>query len=318
MLELATQCLALAERRGATIPLMIGHRLMGTSLLYTGDLVDSERHLGQVIALYNPARHRPLASRLGHDLRAAALCFRSWALWLLGFPEAGLADANQALKEAHETGEAGTLMFTLTISTVTQIFCGNYAAAITSSAELFAMADAKDAALWKAWGTIHRGRALALSGKAAEAVPIISSGMSASRSTGAGYLLSLSLSDLAWAHAELNQFDDAWRCIDEALTAVETTKEKWFEAEVKRVAGEIALRSREPDEAKAQAYFERALAVAREQQAKSWELRAAMSMARLWRDQGEPGGTRSSSSGLRLVHRGLRHARSKEGQSLAQ
>ena len=110
----------------------------------------------------------------------------------------------------------------------------NYTAAITSSDELFAMADAKDAALWRAWGTIHRGRALALSGKAAEAVHIISAGMSASRSTGAGYLLSLCLSDLAWAHAELDQFDDARRCIDEALTAVETTKERWFEAEVKR------------------------------------------------------------------------------------
>jgi predicted ATPase len=71
------------------------------------------------------------------------------------------------------------------------------------------------------------------------------------------------------------------------MTAVETTKERWCEAEVHRVAGEIALKSPEPDAAKAEAYFERALAVAREQQAKSWELRAAMSMARLWRDQGK-------------------------------
>jgi len=96
-----------------------------------------------------------------------------------------------------------------------------------------------------------------------------------------------SLSYLAKAYAELDQFDDAWRCIDEAMTAVKTTKEKWYEAEVNRIAGEIALKTPEPDAAKAQAYFERALAVAREQQAKSWELRAAMSMARLWRDQGK-------------------------------
>ena len=72
------------------------------------------------------------------------------------------------------------------------------------------------------------------------------------------------------------------------MTVVETTKQKWCEAEVHRVAGEIALMSPEPDAAKAQAHFERALAVARQQQAKSWELRAAMSMARLWRDQGKP------------------------------
>ena len=69
--------------------------------------------------------------------------------------------------------------------------------------------------------------------------------------------------------------------------AVERTKERWFEAEVNRIAGEIALMSPEPDAAKAQTYFERALAVARKQQAKSWELRAAMSLARLWRDQGK-------------------------------
>jgi predicted ATPase len=95
------------------------------------------------------------------------------------------------------------------------------------------------------------------------------------------------LSYLARAYAALDHFDDAWRCIGEAITAVETTKEKWCEAEVHRTAGEIALLSREPDAAKAEAYFERALAVARQQQAKSWELRAAVSMARLWGDQGK-------------------------------
>ena len=97
----------------------------------------------------------------------------------------------------------------------------------------------------------------------------------------------MSLLYLAKAYAELGQFDDAWRYIGEAINAVQVTKERWCEAEVNRVAGEIALKSPEPDAAKAEEYFERALAVARQQQAKSWELRAAMSMARLWRDQGK-------------------------------
>jgi pentatricopeptide repeat protein len=96
------------------------------------------------------------------------------------------------------------------------------------------------------------------------------------------------LSTLARAYAKLGEFDDAWRCIDEAITAIGVTKEKWCEAEVNRIAGEIALRSPELDAANAEAYFERALTVARQQQAKSWELRAAMSLARLWRDQGKP------------------------------
>jgi predicted ATPase len=96
----------------------------------------------------------------------------------------------------------------------------------------------------------------------------------------------LHLSYLAKAYSELGQIDDAWRCIGEATTSIETTNERWCEAAVHRTVGEIALKSPQPDEAKAEAYFERALAIARQQQAKSWELRAAMSMARLWRDQG--------------------------------
>ena len=107
------------------------------------------------------------------------------------------------------------------------------------------------------------------------------------RSTGATLRLPIHLGHLARAHADLGHFDDAWRCIGDAMTAVETAKEKWCEAEVQRVAGEIALKSPEPDVAKAQVYFEHALSVARAQQAKSWELRAAMSLARLWRDQGK-------------------------------
>ena len=102
---------------------------------------------------------------------------------------------------------------------------------------------------------------------------------------------------------ELGQFQEAWRCIGEAMTIVETTKEKLCEAEIHRTAGEITMLSPEPDAAKAEAHFERALGIAREQKAKSWELRAAMSMSRLWRDQGKRRrGSRSSRPGLWLVH----------------
>src|SRR4051794_14626053 len=92
---------------------------------------------------------------------------------------------------------------------------------------------------------------------------------------------------IAMAHAELDHFEDAWRCIDDAMSNAATTKSKWYEAETHRIAGEIALMSEAPNAAKAEGYFERALTVARAQQARSWELRAAMSMAQLWRDQGK-------------------------------
>ena len=140
---------------------------------------------------------------------------------------------------------------------------------------------------WKAYRNFAQGCVLALTGKAADAIQLIAPGLAAFRSTGSTFVVPSFLSNLARACAELGQFDDAWRCIDEAMTAVETTKEKWCEADIHRIAGEIALMSPEPDAAKAEACFERALAVARSQQAKSWELRAAMSMARLWRDQGK-------------------------------
>jgi predicted ATPase len=121
---------------------------------------------------------------------------------------------------------------------------------------------------------------------------MIISGRSMYESTGATAGVSWRLPYLSAAYAELGQFDDAWRCVGEAITAVEATKETWCEAESHRVAGEIALKSPEADAPKAQAHFERALAVARAQQAKSWELRAAMSMARLLRDQGRRGEAR--------------------------
>jgi predicted ATPase len=140
---------------------------------------------------------------------------------------------------------------------------------------------------WKQMGAIVQGYVLALTGKASEATHQITSGMAAYRSMGATVGLPKELSYLAIAYAELGQFDDAWRSIEEAITHIETTKESWWEAEVNRTAGESALLSPEPDAAKAETYFERALAVARQQQAKSWELRAAMSLARLWRDQGK-------------------------------
>ena len=149
------------------------------------------------------------------------------------------------------------------------------------------MADEKSSLFWKAFGIALQGCVFVLTGKPSDAVYVVTSGITALRSTGATLFGPWHLSYLARAHAELGQFDDAWRCIGEATKAIETTKEKWCEADVHRMAGEIALLSPTPDADKAQASFDRALAVARQQQAKSWELRAAMSLARLWRDQGK-------------------------------
>jgi predicted ATPase len=284
--ERAAQFLALAKKQGTTGPVMIGHRLLGTSLLPTGDIAEGRAHLDRALALYDPAEHRRLATRFGQDARVTILSHRALALWMLGFPKAALADAEHGLKDARETGQAGTLMHALTWISLPQSLCGNCAAANALLDELAALADEKGAALWKPLRLMNQGGLLVLNGKAADAVQMITSGWAAWRSMGATAQLNYT-SYLAEAYAELGQFENASRCISEALTTIDTTGERWFEAEVNRVAGKIALKSPEADIAKAEAYFERALAVARQQQAKSWELRAAMSMARLWRDQGK-------------------------------
>jgi predicted ATPase len=206
---------------------------------------------------------------------------------MLGYPEAALADADQALSEAREIGQATSVMFALWQASFTYINCGHYAAANTSIDELVTLANDKGAALWNAMGMLLRGWLLADIHRAFSASQIITSGMTALQLTGAGLWKPLSFVCLTSSYAELGQFDDAWRCITEAIAAVERNEERWWEAEVHRVAGETALASPNPDIVKAEAHFENALAVARKQQAKSFELRAATSLARLWCDQGK-------------------------------
>ena len=285
--ELAAEFLTLAEKQALTAPLMIGHRILGISFLYTGDIAQGRAHLDRAIRLYDPREHRPLATRFGQDPRAQALSYRSWALWLLGYPDAALADAEHALSDAREIKQAATLMNVLTYTSFTSIFRGDYMSVAAQTNELSALADEKGALYWNAVAMWMQGMLLRLTGKVSEAAPILNSGIAAWRSTGATLFAPTQLSYLGEAYADLGQFDEAWHCIDEAVTAMGTSNETWFKAEVNRIAGEIALMSPEPDAAKAEAYFERALAVARQQQAKSWELRAAMSIARLWRDQGK-------------------------------
>ncbi len=285
--KLATQFLALAEELGATAPLMVGHRLMGVSLMTAGDIVEGRRQLDEAIALHQPAAHRPLGMRFGIEPGVISLSFRGRALWLLGYPEAAFADIKQALSDAREIGNAVSLMIALWLASSTHMLSGNYMAATTEANELVDLANKKKTLTWEALGMLNQGSVLALTGRASDAVQIITSGTVAHKSNGSMCWLPLHLSHLAKAYSELGQFDSAWSCIGEAKTSIEKTNERWCEAEVCRIVGEIALKSPEPDKAKAEGYFERALSVARQQQAKSWELRAAMSMARLWRDQGK-------------------------------
>jgi predicted ATPase len=218
------------------------------------------------------------------DIRAGILFFRSWTLWLLGYPDAALADVGEALTDAHELGHASTTLGTLNNVILTLVLCGDYTGADEKANQLIALGHEKGP-FWKTNGELAHGCVLALTGKAPDAIQILPSAITAFRTTGSTWSLPFRLACLAKAHAELGQFEEASRRLDEAMIIVEASKEVWAQAEILRVAGEIALMSPGHDATKAEGYFVQAFSVARQQQAKSWELRAAMSLARLWRSQ---------------------------------
>ena len=286
MLELAVQFLALAEMQSAMAALMIGRRLMGLSLLHTGSVGEGRTHLDRAFALYRPEEHRPLATQFGQDVGASTLAWRSIASWLLGYPETALADAERALKIARETRHGPTLIYVLNFSIWTHIHCGNYETANALVAEYVPLKDQINSSFWGAWGIMQRGCLLAVAGDDLEAVRTITCGVEAMRSTETTMWAPLFLSHLARANARIGHFDEAWTRFAEATTAQDTTNERWHEAETNRIGGEIALLS-PAGEAKAEAFFARALEVARGQNAKSWELRAATNIARLRRAQGQ-------------------------------
>jgi predicted ATPase len=238
-LDLAIQFQAMARAEGARVPLMLGHLLAGISLVVTGDLAAGKSELDEAIALYAPVEHRVLATRFGHDVRVSALAWRAFASWALNDLEASLADRQNAVAGAREIGHAATLMFALSHVSLTLLHAGRGDEAAPLIGELVELADGKGTHYWKSYGLLLRGWLVLQQGEPAQAVEIIRSAMADMRSTGATGYAPWYLSVLARAHAELRQFDDARRCISEALSTMAATGERWCEADVHRRAGEI-------------------------------------------------------------------------------
>jgi class 3 adenylate cyclase/predicted ATPase len=285
--DLSAEVLALAEKQGTPAPLMIGHRLTATSLLITGNLLEARAHFDQALSFYDPVVHRSLATQFGQDISVNILSLRSRALWSLGYPLAALADTEHALKNARDIGQAATLMYAAAHAFWPYFWSGNYAVARTLVEEAAALADEKAASFWTAMIMMSRGCLLSATCDTSNAIQMINSGITQWRSMGSSLFIPLCLPYLARAHADLGNFEQAWQSIREAISAVETSQEKWCEAEIHQTAGELTLMSPKPDAAKAEAHLQHALVIARQQHARSWELRAATSLARLWRDQGK-------------------------------
>jgi predicted ATPase len=283
LIEISHRIMAVAERKGTTYALMMGYRTLAVALMATGAFSEGRRHLDQAAALYNTGEHRQFATRFLHA-QVANLSQRAMVLWQLGFPNATLSD----LEEGREIGHAASVMGALFYASLLDIWCNGHSAERKLVEELLVLAEENRTPFFTAMGTMQRGVVLAVTGDAEATVPVIEAGISQYRSTNSTWLTPWYLTRLAEVQAKLGRGDEAWQRIFEAFEEMEKGGEVQRQAEVNRVAGEIALLSPEIDAAKAERYFEKALAVARQQQAKSWELRAAISMARLWRDQGKP------------------------------
>jgi hypothetical protein len=207
---------------------------------------------------------------------------------VLGYPETALNEADDALNYARDIRQTASFLYALARIAWFHVVVGNYTKAAAQIRELMTGAEEVEGSYWTAAGMMLQGCLFAFTGKGTSAIKMITDGMATSRLRGLNLLrMPWYFSCMARAHVELGQLDDAWRRIGDAMTAMETTKETWQEPELHRIAGDLALMSPNPDAAKTQAHLDCALAIARRQQAKSWELRAAMSMARLYRYQGK-------------------------------
>jgi class 3 adenylate cyclase/tetratricopeptide (TPR) repeat protein len=179
--DLAVEFMTLAEKQRATFPLVLGHRVMGTSLLFLGDIAEGRAHLDKAMSLYDPAEHRLLGTRFGQEGGVAILSNRPLALWLLGFPETALKEADGALNYARDLGQTASFLYASTRIAWLHLVVGNFAVAAAQIQELMTMAEEVEGSYWTAAGMMLQGCLFALTGKGSSAINVIISGMAASR-----------------------------------------------------------------------------------------------------------------------------------------
>ncbi len=289
--ELAAQCLAVAEKGGAKGEIVAGRHAVGLSLLFSGDVAGSRNEFDQAIGMFDPGEDQQ-GTRYGGEYWSSALAGRAAALWTLGRPDAARADLAASLQSARAFGHALTLANNLVFAVWIQAACGRWAIARAHAAEIQALAENKDQPYYRAFGRLMEGLVATAEGGGAEAIAETSEALVAYRATGATLLTAHVLAHLARALAGEGRHEEARRCLDDAAATMAASGERWCEADIERLAGEVALAQSPRDVVAAERHFERALAIARAQKARSWELRAATSLARLWGDGGRRGEAR--------------------------
>jgi class 3 adenylate cyclase/predicted ATPase len=282
--DVAQDLLRLSSHRNDSTGLVLGHYSAGRNLLFAGRFASSRSHLEEAIALYDPNSHRSLVHQIGIPPLEASKAYLGIVLVCSGFLDEGLGRSSAVIAEARELAHAPTLVSGLVLSIVALWLVGDNAALDERVNELIVMANEHGFPLFRAVGTTVRGWLETTNGNVTEGLSLLERGSRAYRATGAvlwtPYLLAL----VAEACDIAGRVDKALALLDEALQITDKTGERWFAAELNRHKGELMLQQGHAEAA--EELYCKALSIAREQKAKLWELRAAVSLARLHRDQG--------------------------------
>jgi len=285
--ELGEQLLSLAQRVQTPALLLLAHRVLGQTLAFLGEFSPAHVHLEREMTLYDLGQHRAFASLYGQD--QGVIC-RSWAaltLWSLGYPDQALRRSREALTLAQELVHPFSLAYAMCFTGMLCQLCRDVLAAQERATAAMALCTEQGFALYLARGTILQGWAMAEQGQGAEGLAQMCQGLVAYQATGAAVFRSYYLAFLAEAYGKLGQAGEGLTMLDEALTTVHKTGERFYEAELYRLKGELLLVCSAENYGEAEACFQQALTVARRQQARSYELRAATSLSRLWQHQGQ-------------------------------
>ncbi len=240
------------------------------------------------MALYNPQQYCSHAFLYGgYDPGVGCRSYMAWNLWSLGYPDQALKSIQEALTLAQELSHPFSLAFALTFATLLHQLRREGHAVQDRAEAVIALCTEQGFPLFLAEGTIFRGWELVQQGQGAKGISQIREGLAAWRATGAEVYQSYFLAVLAEAHGQAAQVEEGLRTVVEALAFVERSEERFYEAELYRLQGELLLQQSPDNATETEACFQQAIDIARHQQAKSWELRAATSLARLWQQQGK-------------------------------
>jgi TOMM system kinase/cyclase fusion protein len=284
---LGEQLLTLAQQVGDVGMQCAAHRALGSTLFVLGVPASAHTHFTQSMALYDPQQHRVYALLYGEDAGVICHSFAAWTLWFLGYPDQGLVQNDEAVILAQQIDHP----FSLCVALIDAALCHQYRqegqAAQERADAAITLATAQGFPLWRAVGSLLHGWALVQQGQAQEGIAQIEQGLRACRATGAEMRRPHFLALLAEAHGTMGQPEAGLTILAEALVHVEHTGERYYEAEIHRLKGELLLQQSLDNQAEAENCFHHAITIAQNQQAKSWELRAATCLARLWQQQGK-------------------------------